>query len=58
MPVKRVHPTELRDALDDVYDAVGQRRPAYTDGLVIVGVTEIKAAHVEELRSAVLALTS
>ena len=55
-PVKRVHLTELRNALGDVYDAVGQRRPAYTDGTIIVGVTEIKAAHVEQLRSAVLAL--
>ena len=29
-PVKQVHVIELRDALGDVYDAVGEQRPAYT----------------------------
>ena len=57
-PVKRVHLTELRDALGEVYDAVGQRRPVYLDETIIAGVTGIKAAHVEQLRAAVLALTS
>lgn len=57
-PVKRVHLTELRDALGEVYDALGRRRPAYTDRAIIVDVTGIEAAHVEQLRAAVLALTS
>ena len=43
-PVKRVHLTELRAALDAAYDAV------------IAGVTAIRAVHVVELRDAILAL--
>ena len=57
-PVKRVHLVELRDALADVYDTVGRRRPAYMDGTIIAGVTEIKADHFEQLRAAILALTN
>ena len=30
-PVKRVHLTELRNALDEAYDAAGQSQPTYTD---------------------------
>ena len=57
-PVKRVHLTELRSALDAVYDAVRRPRPAYTDAVVAAGVTAVKAAHIMELRSAVLLLES
>ena len=56
-PVKRVHLTELRAALDAAYDAAGRRRPpSYTDDAVIAGVTAIRAVHVVELRDAILAL--
>ena len=53
--VKRDHLTELRAGLDAVYDAVGRARPSYTDAEVTRG-TAMKAAHVMELREAVLAL--
>ena len=55
-PVKRVHLTELRTALNAAYDAAGRRRPPYTDDAVIAGVTPIRAVHVVELREAILAL--
>ena len=56
-PVKRVHLTELRNALDGAYNAAGQSRPtAYTDHIVTAGVTAIKAVHVVELRNAIVAL--
>ena len=47
---------ELRDALVDVYDAVGKQRPAYTDDTIVVGATFIKVAHLAELQSAIQAL--
>ena len=55
-PVKRVHLTELRAALDAVYDAVGRARPSYMDATVTAGTTAIRAAHIMELRAAVAAL--
>ena len=55
-PVKRVHLTELRNALDGAYDAAGRSRPTYTDHIVTAGVTAIKAVHVVELRNAIVAL--
>ena len=42
-PVKRIHLTELRNALDEAYDAAGQRQPTYTDRIVTAGMTAIKA---------------
>ena len=53
--IERLHLLELRMALDGVYDAVEQRRPAYTDAALDDG-TRIKALHVNELRRAVVAL--
>ena len=55
-PVKRVHLTELRAALNAVYDAVARPRPDYMDATVTAGVTAIKAVHIMELRAAVAAL--
>ena len=56
-PVKRVHLTELRAALDAAYEALKRRlRPTYTDSTVSAGVTAIRAVHVVELRDAILAL--
>ena len=55
-PVKRIHLTELRDALGETYDATGRSRPTYTDPIVTVGMTAIKAVHVVELRNAIVAL--
>ena len=53
---QRVHLTELRAALDAVYDAVARSRPSYTDATVTAGTTAVEAVHVMELRAAVLAL--
>lgn len=55
-PVRRIHLTELREALDAAYDAVARRRPSYTDATVTAGATVIRAAHLTELRTAVEAL--
>jgi len=52
--VRRVHLTELRRALDAVYDARSLRRPQYTD--TALGGVPLRAAHLMELRDAVLAL--
>ena len=54
--MKRVHLTELRDALGETHDAAGRSRPTYTDPIVTVGMTAIKAVHVVELRNAIVAL--
>ena len=48
--------TELRAALAEAYRAAGREIPVYTDGFVVAGVTEIRAVHLEELRTATLAL--
>ena len=57
-PVRSVHLTELRAALDAVYDAAGRPRPNYTDADVTAGVSVVKAAHVTELREAVEVVAS
>ena len=54
--MKRVHLTELRDALGETYDAAGRSRPAYTDPIVTAGMTAIQAVHVVEMRNAIVAL--
>ena len=51
-----MHLTELRTALDAAYAAAGQPSPAYTDARVTAGTTPIRAAHVTELRTAVVEL--
>ncbi len=55
-PVRQPHVTELRTALDAVYDARRRPRPTYTDPVLTAGVTLVKAVHVTELRRAVLML--
>ena len=57
-PVRSVHLTELRAALDAVHDAAGQPRPNYTAADVTAGVSVVKAAHVTELREAVEVVAS
>ena len=54
-PVRRVHLAELREALAEVYAAAGRPAPAYTDPALPDG-TVIRAAHLMELRAAVVAL--
>jgi len=51
--IKAVHVTELRTALNGVYDAVGKARPTYTDSTITAGQTTIKKAHIAEIRQAV-----
>ena len=51
-----MHLTELRTALDAVYDAAARPRPSYTDAAVTAGATTIEAVHLTELRAAVVAL--
>jgi YD repeat-containing protein len=54
--VKGVYLTELRTALGAAYAAAGRTAPTYTDFAITPGVTEIKAAHIMEIRAAVVAL--
>ena len=51
--VKAVHITDLRTALDGVYDAQGKAHPTYTDPTITAGQTVIKKAHIAEVRQAV-----
>jgi uncharacterized protein DUF4082/Big-like domain-containing protein/fibronectin type III domain protein len=53
---RAAHLTELRTALNQVYQAAGQTAPTYTDATVVARGTVIKAIHLDELRSAVRAL--
>ena len=49
--------TEMRTALRAAYVAAGRTvMPTYTDSAIVAGVTQIKAAHVTELRAAVVTL--
>jgi len=52
--VKAVHLTELRTALNGVYDAQGKTPPTYKeDPTIFPGQTAIKKAHIAEIRQAV-----
>jgi hypothetical protein len=52
-----VHLTDLRIALEQAYSAAGRTdHPSYTDPFIAAGVTIIRAAHIQELRDAVVAL--
>jgi hypothetical protein len=53
--VSAVQITELRTALNGAYTACGVALPTYTDPALAAG-TAIKAAHINELRAAVIAL--
>jgi hypothetical protein len=54
--VKAVHITELRSALNEAYVQAGIAPPSYSAPALAPGATVIRAADVNELRSAVLAL--
>jgi len=54
--IKAIHITELRIALNAVYTRLSRTLPSYTDPTIVPGQTTSKAAHVQELRSAVSAL--
>ena len=54
--VKAVHITELRSALNEAYVQAGLALPSYSASALTPGRTVIRAADVNELRSAVLAL--
>jgi hypothetical protein len=51
-----VHINDLRSALNDVYVKLNKPLPTYTDPTIFVGVTAAKAAHITDLRNAVMAL--
>jgi glucose/arabinose dehydrogenase len=51
-----IHIVDLRTALADAYLAAGQDAPEYTDPTLQPQSTVIKAAHIIELRSAILTL--
>ena len=53
MPIKTVHVTDLRSALDEARAAIGLPALTYTDPTIVGGVTGIKAAHITELRDGV-----
>ena len=53
-PVRRVHLTDMREALAAAYEAAGRPGPAYGAG--VAAGTPIRASHVTELRIAVIAL--
>jgi hypothetical protein len=46
-----VHVTELRAGLDAARAAVGLPAIGYTDPVITVGITLMKAAHITELRA-------
>ena len=55
-PVKLAHLRELREILGAAYVAVGRLAPGWLDPAPMAGSTPISAAHVMELRAAVVAL--
>ncbi len=54
--VKAAHIDELRSRLQDVYSSAGRTPPFFTDPILTPGQTIIKAVHIAELRTAVLAI--
>ena len=55
-PIRAIHILDLRNALNEVFDAVGRPHPTYADGSP-AGI-QIKAVHIQELRDAVRSLPS
>jgi hypothetical protein len=53
---KAVHLAQLREALQQVYTASGRTPPTYTDPVIVGQSTVIRAAYIQELRTAVLNL--
>jgi hypothetical protein len=56
VPARAVHVQDLRVALSEAYVAAGAAWPELTDQTIVPGATAIRAAHILELRAAVLAL--
>jgi hypothetical protein len=54
--VRAIHVREMRSALNEVYARRSLPPPTYSDSNLGTGTTVIKAAHIIELRAAVLAL--
>jgi hypothetical protein len=44
--------------LQQAYSASGRAAPAFTDTVIMPGVTPARAAHIQELRAAIVALES
>jgi len=49
--IRAVHTTELRTALDGVYDVHGKTHARYTNPTITAGQTVIKKAHIAEIRA-------
>jgi hypothetical protein len=56
MMVLAVHVSDLRAALGEVYTAAQRTHPTYTDPTLTPTSTVVKAAHITELRAAVIAI--
>lgn len=54
--IRLAHLLEPRQALADAYAAVGRAVPGWTDVSPVSASTPIRAAHLMELRAAVMAL--
>jgi hypothetical protein len=55
--VRSIHITELRSALLDVYVAAGRTPlPVFTNPTLVAGETIVAAAHVAEIRAAIVAI--
>ena len=46
----------MRTALTQAYQAAGRTPPSFADQVLTSGLTPVRAAHIAELRAAVLAL--
>jgi len=55
-PVRAQHILGLRTALSEAYTAAGIAQPIYTDPTLTVGTTTVKAAHIAEVRAAILSI--
>jgi hypothetical protein len=53
--IQAAHINDLRTALGEIYAAAGVAPPSYTDPVIGSG-TIVKAAHIMELRAAVIAI--
>ncbi len=56
LSIRSAHVTELRTALEQAYIEAGRTPPPYSDPVIVSGSTVVRAAHIQELRSAVVAL--
>src|SRR5204863_203131 len=55
MPVKAVHVTQLRTAVNAVRTLAGSGAYSYTDAVITAGSTRAKAIHITDLRTALIA---